>query len=300
MHKILLTAVFVSTTIFTLVILVISCSISDAMPLRDSYTPDSIITYKKAGEANLELHVFAPSGHKSSDKRPAIVFFHGGGWRGGSPQQFYPHCDYLSSRGMIAITAEYRVENRHGTTPREAVMDGKSAMRWVRKHAKEWGINPDMIAAGGGSAGGHLAAAAALIQGFKEEDEDLNISARPDALVLFNPVYDNGPEGRGYDRVEEYWRAFSPMHNINEHAPPSIVFLGTEDRLIPVATAEKFRDLMVQNGIRSELVLYEGADHGFFNYRGDKKYFRETVIEMDRFLTSLGYLSGTPIMEVVK
>ena len=201
---------------------------------------------------------------------------------------------------MIAITAEYRVENRHGTTPREAVMDGKSAMRWVRKHAKEWGINPDMIAAGGGSAGGHVAAAAATIQGFEEEDEDLNISARPNALALFNPVYDNSPDGYGYDRVEAYWREFSPMHNIEKHNPPAIVFLGTEDHLIPVATAEKFRDRMLQNGIRSELLLFEGAGHGFFNYRGDKKYFRATVVETDRFLTSLGYLSGKPTMDVVK
>jgi len=300
MHKISLRAVFVPTTIFTLVTLMISWSISNAMPLRDSYTPDSIITYKKAGEANLALHVFAPSGHKSSDNLPVIVFFHGGGWRNGSPQQFYPHCDYLSARGMIAITAEYRLENSHGTTPLESVMDGKSAIRWVRLHAMEWGINPYMIAAGGGSAGGHVAAAAAIIHSFEEEDEDLNISARPNALVLFNPVYDNGPDGYGYDRVQENWREFSPIHNINEHAPPSIVFLGTEDRLIPVATAEKFRDLMVQNGIRSELVLYEGANHGFFNYRGDKKYFRATVMEMDRFLTSLGYLTGNTAMEVVK
>lgn len=300
MHKVLLKEILVPTTFFTLVAVVISWSISDALPLRDSYAPDSIITYKIAGEANLQLHVFAPSDHKSSANRPAIVFFHGGGWRGGDPRQFYPHCSYLSERGMVAITAEYRLERTHGTTPHEAVMDGKSAIRHVRLHAKEMGINPDMIAAGGGSAGGHVAAAAAIIKGFEEEAENLNISARPNVLVLFNPVYDNGPDGYGYDRVEEYWKEFSPMHNIDEHTPPAIVFLGTEDRLIPVATAEKFRDRMVQNGIRSELVLYEGADHGFFNYRGDKKYFRATVMEMDRFLTSHGYLTGNPAKEVVK
>ena len=265
----------------------------DPVTTRDSYTADHIVTYKKAGNAALELHIFLPDDHKPSDSRPAIVFFHGGGWNGGSPKQFYPHSDYLSARGMVAITAGYRLKNTHGTTPREAVMDGKSAMRWVRRHAEEWGIDPDMIAAGGGSAGGQIAAATATVHGFDDEGEDPDVSVRPNALVLFNPVYDNGPDGYGYDRVEAYWREFSPLHNIDENTPPAIVFLGTEDHLVPVATAEEFRDRMLQHGIRSELLLFEGAGHGFFNYRGDKQYYRATVAEMDRFLTSLGYLSGS-------
>ncbi|MDB4796380.1 alpha/beta hydrolase fold domain-containing protein, partial [Akkermansiaceae bacterium] len=111
------------------------------------------------GDVELKLHVFNPEGHKASDSRPAIVFFFGGGWNGGSPKQFYPHSEHLASLGMVAISAEYRVKSRNKTTPMECVKDGNSAIRWVRSHAKELGINPDMIAAGGGSAGGHVAAA---------------------------------------------------------------------------------------------------------------------------------------------
>jgi len=259
----------------------------------EGYNPDKKVTYKTVGDSQLQLHIFNPEGHKTSDKRPAIVFFFGGGWNSGSPSQFYPHCEYLASRGMVAISAEYRTKNSHGTTPQECVKDGKSALRWVRANAGNLGIDPDRIAAGGGSAGGHVAAAVATTKGFEEEGEDLSISCRPNALVLFNPVYDNGPDGYGHDRVKDYWEAFSPMHNINKDTPPTVVFLGTQDKLIPVATAEDYKNRMEKAGVRCDLHLYKDQPHGFFNQR-NLEYYNKTVYQADRFLASLGYLKGNP------
>jgi acetyl esterase len=256
-------------------------------------TPDKSPVYKTVEKTELKLHIFEPKGHKPSDKRPAIVFFFGGGWSSGSPSQFYPHCEYLASRGMVAMSAEYRVKSRNKTTPLECVKDGKSAIRWVRQHAKELGIDPTMIAAGGGSAGGHIAAATGTTQGMEEKGEDLSISSRPAALVLFNPVFDNGPTGYGHSRVKEYWKEISPMHNINENTPPTIVFLGTKDNLIPVKTAEKYKQLMADSGRRCDLKLYKDQGHGFFNFKSKDNY-NKTVIAMDQFLESLGYLKGKP------
>jgi len=261
----------------------------------DRPQPTRKIVYKKVGDASLSLHVFEPEGHQPSDRRPAIVFFFGGGWVGGSPSQFYPHCAHLASRGMMASAAEYRTKGSHGTTPLECVKDGKSAVRYLRSHAEELGIDAKRIAAGGGSAGGHVAAATATVEAFNEEGEDTTVRCVPDALVLFNPVYDNGPDGYGHDRVREHWQTFSPLHNIRPGMPPAIVFLGTKDKLIPVATAEAFRDKMREAGSRSELMLFEGEAHGFFNFgRGDNTNYTRTVEAMDRFLESLGYLSGRP------
>ncbi|MCP4046822.1 MAG: alpha/beta hydrolase, partial [Gammaproteobacteria bacterium] len=157
------------------------------------FVPDREVTYKIVGETELKLHIFTPSDHKLSDKRAAIVFFFGGGWNSGSPSQFYPHCSHLASRGMVCMSADYRVRDRNSTTPRESVMDGKSAVRWIRVNAGELGIDPDRIVAGGGSAGGQVAAATGTTSGFEEENEDTDVSSRPNALVLFNPVFDNGP-----------------------------------------------------------------------------------------------------------
>lgn len=252
--------------------------------------PDLVKIYKKVGGHELKLHIFNPDGHKAGDQRPAIVFFFGGGWNGGSPTQFYPQSEYLASRGMVAISAEYRVKNRHKTSPLECVKDGNSAICWVRAHAGELGIDPKKIAAGGGSAGGHVAAAIGTTKGIVEEGEDPTVSSRPDALVLFNPVFDNGPKGYGHDRVKAYWEKISPFHNLDKTTPPTIVFLGTKDKLIPVATGEKYRDTMKGLGARCDLHLYDGEPHGFFN----KSKYHETVFEADRFLASLGFLKGEP------
>ncbi len=278
------------TTRLTLAgILMLSCSVYEA----EKVVPYKTLIYKKIGKVELKLHVFSPEDHKPSDRRPAIVFFHGGGWKKGGPGQFYKQSRYFASRGMVSISAEYRIKNKHNTSPKECVKDGKSAIRWIRSHAEELGIDPDMLVAGGGSAGGHVAAATGTVKGFEEDGEDTSVSYRPNALVLFNPVFDNGPGGYGHARVKGYWREFSPMHNIDKDTPPTIVFLGTKDKLIPVATAEEYKKRMEKAGVRYDLHLYKGQPHGFFN----KAKYYETVIETDKFLTSLGYLKGKPTLQ---
>ncbi len=262
----------------------------------------AVETYKKAGDVRLDLSIFVPEGHKGSDRRPAAVFFFGGGWVSGSPSQFVPHARYLASRGMVGMVADYRVKSRHGTTPFECVKDGKSAVRWIRKNAVRLGVDPERIAAGGGSAGGHVAAATGTLEGIEQEGEDLSVSSKPNALLLFNPVFDNGPEGYGYDRVKDRYKEISPLHNIREGAPPTIVFLGTRDKLIPVSTAQEYQARMKKAGSVCELRLYEGQAHGFFNYRAKgsggeaSPYYAKTVVEMDRFLHSLGWLEGEPTL----
>ena len=130
-------------------------------------------------------------------------------------------------------------------------------------------------------------------------EDDKTISARPNALVLFNPVYDNGPKGYGYNRVKDRYKEISPMHNINKGMPPAIVFLGTKDKLIPVDTAKAFQAKMRKVESRSELMLFDGAAHGFFNFgRGDSSAYRKTVQAMDVFLASLGYLKGKPTIKL--
>lgn len=259
-------------------------------PAEPKLIPYKTTSNAKKEPVKLHLHVFTPNHNPENTSRPAIVFFFGGGWVGGTPSQFYPQCRHLAQRGMVAISAEYRTANAHGTTPAECVRDGKSALRYLRANAKSLGIDPLRIAAGGGSAGGHVAAATATLEDFNDPEDDSRVSAKPDALVLFNPVFDNGPTGYGHDRVKAYWQSFSPLHNLSAQTPPAVVFLGTKDNLIPTTTAETFRDTMKKLGVRSELFLYEGQPHGFFNAK-NPEYYEKTLAETDRFLTSLGFLS---------
>jgi acetyl esterase/lipase len=247
-------------------------------------------TYKTIGEdVKLELYIFNPAGHKVTDKRPAIVFFFGGGWITGTPAQFARQSKYLASRGMVAICAEYRTQRSHGATPFECVKDAKSCIRWIRKNAKDLGIDGKRIVAAGGSTGGHLAAATATLKGY-DEDKDKSISCKPNALVLFNPVFDNGPDGYGYNKVKKEYKKFSPIDNVKKGLPPSLVMLGTKDKLVPVKTAEKFKALAEKVNARCDLKLYEGQQHGFFNYNRNKEMHSKTNADMDAFLTSISYL----------
>lgn len=251
-------------------------------------------SYKQIGDLSLQMDVYYPATLDTSRTYPAMVFFFGGGWNGGSVDQFRPHAAYFSSRGIVCFLADYRVKGRQGTTPFESLKDAKSAMRFIRKNARSFHIDPDRIIAAGGSAGGHLAAATALVQPYNEAGDDLSVSCVPNALVLFNPVIDNGPGGYAFDRIGEHFFAFSPLHNIRAGAPPTIFFLGTEDRLVPVPTARYYQTVMERVGSRCDLHIYEGAGHGFFNKDRPGDHYYQTVLAADRFLSSLGYLEGEP------
>ena len=255
-------------------------------------------TYKQIDTITLRLFVKNPVNFNTKKRYPTIVFFFGGGWTGGTITQFKPHAEYLSSRGMITVLADYRVKSRHQATPFDAVADAKSAIRFLRQNSKKLNIDKEKIAASGGSAGGHLAAAAATVPGLNDPNDNLKVSAKPNALVLYNPVFDNGPTGYGYERVGERYPEISPIHNIGENTPPTIVFLGTKDQLIPVETAKLFKQKMELAGNRCDLFFYEDQNHGFFNYRDDSKdgnkYFTESLVQTDLFLESIGYLRGKP------
>jgi acetyl esterase/lipase len=250
--------------------------------------------YKKASGDDLWIYRFDPEGHDlKNDERPAVVFFFGGGWNGGTVTQFEQHSKYLAARGMIAFVADYRVKSRQKTGPDACVADGKSAIRWVRENAERLGIDPARIAAGGGSAGGHVAATTGICDGLDDAAErDSKISSKSNALLLFNPVYDNGPKGYGHDRAKQWFPAISPAHNITKDDPPTIVFLGSKDSLIPVSTAKKFDADLKEVGVKSEVWIYEGQPHGFFNESKSKDSFLDTVLKMDAFLVSLGWLEG--------
>lgn len=255
--------------------------------------PESVV-YKTTPQGELSMLVFRPDAGAHEGPRPAVVFFHGGGWVKGNPNQFSGYCNALNDHGVVGISVEYRLKAKHGTTPFESVIDAFSAMRFVREHADAWGLDAERIGAGGGSAGGHLAAAVATLDpaNYREADDtvpDDDTVFRPDALLLFNPVYDNGPKGFGRNVIGDRWPTFSPFHNIHADMPPTLVMLGDMDNLIPVETAESFRDQMQAVGVRSDLIVYPGQKHGFFNANQSPEMHEQTKVDMLAFLDEIGF-----------
>ena len=244
-------------------------------------------TYKKTKQADLEIVVHYPPGWKESDKRPAIVFFFGGAWTHGTIKQFEPQATHLASRGMVAARADYRVKFRHGVTPKECVEDAKSAVRWIRQNAAKQGIDPDKIVAAGGSAGGHLAACTSLAPGLDADGEDTKISAKPNSMVLFNPVLRlDLLQLLGYvGNDEALAKAISPTLYLTKDTPPTLLLYGSADRL--AAQGEEFKKKSKELGHRAEMFTAEGQGHGFFNR---PPWQEKTTQRMDEFLVSLGYL----------
>lgn len=251
--------------------------------------------YKTVGGTELKLYFIYPKDHKPTDKTPAIVFFFGGGWTAGSPAQFEPQARHFAARGMVTACAEYRIKSRHGVAPEACVADAKSAIRWMRGHAAELGIDPARIVASGGSAGGHIAACAGVIQGFDEMSEGAKFGSVPDAMILFNPALDVTPYAvkSGFGKSAD---ALSPALHVGKGAPPAIVFHGKDDSLVPFEQAERFAAAMKAAGSRCEVMGFPGEGHGFFNYKGSgaappEHPYTKTLKAADDFLVSLGYLA---------
>ena len=251
--------------------------------------------FKLTPQGDLKMHLYLPAadaGGNGGGKRPGIVFFFGGGWKNGAYTQFVSQAEYLASRGMVAACADYRISSVHKTTPDKCVEDAKSAMRWMRAHVEELGLDPARLVAAGGSAGGHLAAATALVPGFDADGEDISVSCKPSALVLFNPALNlTAIDGREIPDAtgKNIGREISPTLFLAKGAPPTVMFFGTADKLSAHGT--EFLEKAKALGLRAELWMAADMGHGFFNR---SPWTEVTARKADEFLASLGYLSGEP------
>ena len=236
--------------------------------------------YKAIDTFNLGMDIFYTEQSLKKENNTAIVFFHGGGWAFGTPDEFFTTCERYAKMGIVTFSVEYRLSIENGITPHktispiECVMDAKSAMRWVRGNAKKFHLDPGKIVAAGQSAGGHLALCTAMIDGYNEKSDNLAISCRPDAILLFSACI-NAVEG-WCDRLlagrrDKIW-SISPAHNISTGLPPMIDFHGTDDEMVPLWTAQFFEIDMKKSGNYYELHTFKGRKH--YLGEGNPKYSR--------------------------
>ena len=253
------------------------------------------VVYKTTPQGDLKVNLYFPPEWKASDRRPAIIFFFGGGFVSGNPSQFTTTAEYFASRGLVAASAEYRIGNKHHTPPERCAEDAKSAIRWLRMNAGRLGIDPGRVIAGGGSAGGTIAAFAAYNTTFEPDSEDMSVSSKPDALVLYNPALGFPDTAGAPPEKQEQAKKLGPFirnWKVTAGGPPAILFFGTEDQL--GFGGREFVKAMKAAGERAELYTAAGQGHGFFNDNRGTPWHALVVLQTDRFLASLGYLKGQP------
>ncbi len=259
--------------------------------LSKDMKPTRQVVYKKVADRDLNLEIFEPAGMKPGDKRPCFVAIHGGGWTSGSPRSMYAFTDHCAKLGMVAISVQYRLyKAKTPVTVFECVKDARAALRYVRAHAAELGIDPHKIIANGASAGGHLAAATAMFDGVDHADENLQVSCHPDALVLFSPVIDTSLEGYGNAKIGERWQELSPAHQVHAGLPTTLLFHGTGDATTPFKGAQLFTDAMRKAGNPIELVAPTDAIHTYM-FKDANSYVK-TLKKMESFFKELGLLTA--------
>jgi acetyl esterase/lipase len=246
------------------------------------------VVYKTVPTRDLTLSIYRPANWQATDRRPAIIFFHGGGWSSGTPSQFAYQAQYYQQLGMVAILAAYRLRNTDGSYTEAAIYDARSALRWLKVNARSEGIDPIRIIAAGGSAGGHLAIGTALFKGLDDPSDDLTMDPTPLAIVAWNPVVNTSwPGGFGASSFSINSALGSPLHRITQNQPPIILMHGDADTTIAIEQARTFRDAYIEAGNKIVFHEYAGAAHGFFNSEPART---QTLEQVDAFLSTLGVI----------
>jgi len=259
---------------------------------------------------------FLPKDLKPGEKRPAIVLIHGGAWHAPGASMFYPMAKYFASRGIAAFSIDYRsVEKPHFASVGDILEDCRNAMRYIRTHAAEYGVDPDKIAVLGDSAGGHLAAALGTIP-----DPTEAVRSSADAMIPCNPIVDmSGTNwikfvmgGKALERKpapedliptpaqQKMAHDLSPINFVTSKSAPTLLMHGVNDTIVLPAQSQQFADVLKKAGVRCDLVLIPEARHAFIlpKYTAPESMVVDATCKADLFLASLGYLKGEPTLVV--
>ena len=258
----------------TLIILLLFCYTS-----LSSQSIVSTHTYKTIDTVVLDFKIFKPKSFDPKKEYSTVVLFHGGGFYSRFANQFERHSKYFNSRNFIAIIPVYRIKKLHQSTPAESCNDAKDLLDHIHSNAKKYNINKDKIFVGGGSAGGLLALSSTF---WNAKNNFVK------GLILYNPIVDTGLSSAFSNRRSgKYNLEISPIHNINKNHPPTIIFHGSLDKMEPIQKIRKYQDMVESLGVSCDVIEYPGQGHSFFN---SQEFFIKTSKEVDKFLSSLGYI----------
>ena len=224
------------------------------------------------GEAEKDtptLTPFWPEAEKATGA--AVIVFPGGGYRNLAPHEGAPFAKWLNSQGIAAFVLKYRL-NPDGYKVPTIYLDAARAIRTVRSHAGDWGLDPKRVGVIGSSAGGHLAAMTVTqFDAGKADDADPveRASSRPDlailcyAFILFDePNGDREERFLGPNGTPEQKRFLSPRLNVRSDTPPCFIWQTGEDDKVPAENAFAFATALREGKIPFDLHIYKEGKHG--------------------------------------
>lgn len=237
------------------------------------------LEYARVGDRALLLDLYLPE--QAQGPLPVVVWIHGGAWRAGNKEG--TPAVRLVPKGYAVASISYRL-SQEAVWPAQ-IQDCKAALRWLRAHAQEYGLDPDRFAAWGASAGGHLAAMLGTAGDAREWEvgENLGFSSRVQAVCdFFGPAdfttigyYPCALDHLGPDSPEaqligasltdhpDKARAASPNTYITADDPPFLIMHGDMDWVVPWTQSQELYDQLRAAGVAATLVIVPGAGHGF-------------------------------------
>ena len=226
-----------------------------------------------------DLDLFLPKDDGKS-LRPAVIVIHGGAWRGGDKKDMRILAEPLAQRGYVVAAINYRLAPKWSYPAQ--LDDCQRAVRWLRKNAKEFRVDPKRFGAAGASAGGHLALLLGTREVRDDSDADLKgISSKVQCVLSIfgptdftderyiqasrNPVAGRALVdflGKPYDEAPEVWKEASPIHHVSPDDAPTFIIHGDQDLLVPLDQSVKFAEALKKVGIEVQLVVIKGMGHG--------------------------------------
>ncbi|BCM94041.1 dipeptidyl aminopeptidase 4 [Abditibacteriota bacterium] len=240
------------------------------------------VVYGKADDQELALDIY---GADSTQKKPAIIFLHGGGWQAGSRHDMDVPASYFAQQGYVCFAVSYRLVKDGKNRYPAQIDDVQRAVRWIRAHATDYGVNPDKIGALGASAGGHLVALLGTTDTLHNTIPELaDYSSRVQCVVdLYGPadftafpdapVIDEAQRTEGMKLVTEFlgplpesapnYLEASPIKHIDKKTSPFLIFHGGKDALVPLSQSQQLDEALHKAGIESKLTVFPNAGHGY-------------------------------------
>ena len=260
--------------------------------------PDTVY-FKKVGDKSLRLLMMQPQRQNKNQKCPVMVWIHGGAWRAGSPEGYIPHLRYSVAHGAVGVSIEYRLippsgklsDNTNDNSVNDCITDCIDAIRYIRKHADELGIDPEKIMVIGDSAGGHLALCLGVLD--LPKDEKANV------VINCNGISDMTVEKwikyikPGSDQTETA-KKLSPINHTDAGDPPILTMNGAKDQVVTPADAERFYDTCKKSGIDTEYILWPDMRHAFIvtNYTATEEQTDRALAAMEKFLVKRDFLTS--------
>lgn len=229
-------------------------------PLPETILEIKDIEYKSTEEKSLQIDFYKRKDLQETP--PLLVFIHGGGWRGGKRADYRVYLLPFAEKGYVTATVSYRLV-RDKTYP-ACAEDISDAMRFFFENGDTYGYDPDRIAVIGGSAGGHLAMLAAYgwpDAVYPESKSSLFPERKIKAVVnIYGPVDLTTPYARNhplvtnliaqpFDNAAQLYAEASPITYLNASNPPTLIFHGTADSLVPVTEADILKEKLTELGV---------------------------------------------------